>query len=494
MSELEVYLRARYPLVYLVTYEEERQTELLLRITGELKRKLYVWSVAQGLRNRVLPQEELGPRDPAAVLEHLAQGEDEDAVVILYDFHPYLADPLVVRRLRELGRVFRKGRRSLVLMSPVLELPDDLQKEIVVVDAELPGREELATVLDALIDDLGKRRRGQSVDTLARSRLVEAARGLTRDEFEDVLAKVLVTRGAIDEGASAVVVAEKRQIVRKTEVLELHPPPPGGFASVGGLDHLKAWLRKRKDAFSTRAREFGLPYPRGLLLVGVQGCGKSLAAKAVAHEWGIPLLRFDLGRVFAPTVGSSERNVRLALRVAESVAPCVLWIDEIEKGWTGVAASNQLDAGVSARVLGTFLTWLQEKEKPAFVVATSNDLTGLPPEAIRKGRFDEIFAVGLPSLEERRAILRIHLAARRRDPEAFDLDTLAAQSDGHSGAEIEQAVTQGLVSAFAMDRPMTDWDVIEALRRSVPLKEAMASEIEKLSEWAHRYARPASEG
>ncbi|MFN7976050.1 MAG: AAA family ATPase [Acidobacteriota bacterium] len=494
MADLEVYLRARYPLIYLVSYEERRMTDKVVAITEELKRKVFTWSVASGLRNLALPGKEQGSRDPAQVLSELSAAKDEEAVVVLYDFHPYLRDPLVVRRLRELAQLLRESRRTLVLLSGVLELPDELQKEIVVVDAELPARDELQGVLAAWIRQLERRGRvAVELDPLARSRLVEAARGLTLTEFEDALAKVLVTRGRLDDRAVSVIVEEKRQIVRKSEILEFQPPVPGGFASVGGLRELKSWLRRRADGFSDRAREFGLPYPKGLLLVGVQGCGKSLAAKAVAHEWNLPLLRFDVGKVFAPTVGSSERNVRLALRLAESVAPCVLWIDEIEKGWAGASSSSYLDAGVSARVLASFLTWLQEKEKPVFVVATSNDLTQLPPEAIRRGRFDEIFAVGLPSFEERQEIFRIHLAARRRDPDSFDLPSLASRSDGYSGAEIEQAVTGGLVAAFSMDRALTTWDVLEALSKMVPLRTTMAHEIERLTDWARRYARSASE-
>ena len=258
------------------------------------------------------------------------------------------------------------------------------------------------------------------------------------------------------------------------------------------MDILKEWLRKRVRAFSDEARAFGLPEPKGILLVGVQGCGKSLVAKSVANSWRLPLLRLDVGRLFSSLVGSSEENLRTAIRVAESIAPVVLWVDEIEKGFSGVGSSNVSDAGTAARVFGSFITWLQEKQAPVFVIATANIVSQLPPELVRKGRFDEIFFVDLPNAAERAEIWRIHLTKRNRDTSQFDLSTLAMASDGLSGAEIEQAVIAGLYEAFDKNRPLQMGDLLDVLQDTVPLSQMMQEEISALRAWARQRARPAS--
>ena len=264
------------------------------------------------------------------------------------------------------------------------------------------------------------------------------------------------------------------------------------MAYVGGMADLKDWLRKRGLAFTERARRFGLPEPRGLLLLGVQGGGKSLVAKSVASLWKLPLLRLDMGKVFSEMVGSSEHNIRVALRLAESVAPCVVWLDELEKGISGLGSSNRSDAGTAARVFGSFLVWMQEKTAPVFVIATSNDISSLPPELLRKGRFDEIFFVDLPSRSERREILSIHLARRHRDPTRFDLERLAGEMEGFSGAEIEQVIISGLYDAFEAERELTDDDLLRNVRQTIPLSQTMKEQITGLRNWARTHARSAS--
>jgi SpoVK/Ycf46/Vps4 family AAA+-type ATPase len=320
---------------------------------------------------------------------------------------------------------------------------------------------------------------------------VKAAQGLTLSEAENAFAKAIAEDGILRRDDVALVLEEKRQVIRKSGLLEYFVADQK-LADVGGLELLKGWLDRRAAAFGEAARSFGLPEPKGLLLLGVQGCGKSLTAKAVAAQWGLPLLRLDMGRIFSGLIGSSEENLRKAISVAESVAPVVLWIDEIEKGLSGVRSSDSSDSGVTARVFGTLLTWLQEKTAPAFVVATANRIDALPPELLRKGRFDEIFFVDLPELPERREIFQIHIRRRKRDPAAFDLDALARDAEGFSGAEIEQAVVSGLYDAFAEKTELTQRHLVRAIGETKPLSTTMAEEIDRVRDWARTRTRPAS--
>jgi len=321
--------------------------------------------------------------------------------------------------------------------------------------------------------------------------LIKAAQGLTLSEAENAFAKAIANDGVLDKDDIRLVLDEKRQVIRKSGLLEFVGVEQE-LAHVGGLDELKGWLTGRIGAFGEPARKFGLPAPKGLLLLGVQGCGKSLTAKAIASHWALPLLRLDVGRIFSSLIGSSEENLRKAIRVAESVSPAVLWIDEIEKGLAGSAGAAVTDSGVSARVFGALLTWLQEKTAPVFVVATANRIDALPPELLRKGRFDEIFFIDLPSAAERREIFRIHVAKRQRDPAAFDLDALSTAAEGFSGAEIEQAVVAGLYHAFGEGTELRQGHVIKAVEESVPLSSTMGEDIGRLREWSKNRTRPAS--
>jgi SpoVK/Ycf46/Vps4 family AAA+-type ATPase len=321
-----------------------------------------------------------------------------------------------------------------------------------------------------------------------REAIIEAALGLTADEAENAFSKCLVKARRFDID---VILAEKEQIIRKSRVLEFHRAAEQ-FSDIGGLDQLKEWLRKRQAAFSRQAREFGLPESKGILLIGVPGCGKSLTAKAVSSLWKLPLLRLDMGRVFEGLVGSSEENARQAIRMAEAIAPSILWIDELEKGFAGTQSSNFSDAGTTARVFGTFVTWLQEKTSPVFVISTANNISALPPELLRKGRFDEIFFVDLPKKKEREEIFGIHLRKRRRDPASFDLDKLAAASEGFSGSEIEQAIISALFDAFDEQRDLTTDGVLVSLRETITLSQTMEEEIHTLRQWALARARMAS--
>jgi SpoVK/Ycf46/Vps4 family AAA+-type ATPase len=492
--ELDIYIRARYPLLWVVTPEEERALREIDSLAQDQRKRLLLWSSTVGLVNPALAKggPDTSKRDPLALLATILE-DSESCIWVLRDFHPFLRDPNVVRRLREVAFSLHSSNKTVILLGPVLKIPVELEKEVTVVDFDLPNAAQLESMIQEKIEVLRCNEKiTVELDRRQRGRLVRACQGLTENEAQDAVAKAVIQAGGrLDGDAVEAVTAEKQQIIRKSGLLEFYASEES-LTNVGGLATLKEWLRKRVRAFSDEARAFGLPEPKGILLVGVQGCGKSLVAKAVANSWRLPLLRLDVGRLFASLVGSSEENLRSAIKVAESIAPVVLWVDEVEKGFSGVGSSNVSDAGTAARVFGSFITWLQEKEKPVFVISTANDVSQLPPELVRKGRFDEIFFVDLPDATERSEIWKIHLTKRNRDPTQFDLSTLAMASDGLSGAEIEQAVVAGLYEAFDKNRPLAMGDLLEVLQETVPLSQMMAEEIEALRQWARQRARQAS--
>lgn len=486
-TELETLIRARYPIIYVVSWEEKRVEDALRAITQARGKKMYQWTVTQGMVVNPANRDE-ATRDPLAALDFVLSSRDQ-AVFVFKDFHPFLNDTALVRRLRDLTYALKTSYKTLILLSPLLKLPPELEKEITVVDYALPSLEDLGRLLDGIIESVENNPRIETkLATEEREAILQAALGLTATEAENVFAKSLVERHKFDV---SVVLSEKEQIIRKSGILEYYPASEA-FADVGGLDLLKDWMGKRTVAFSEKAREFGLPAPKGILLLGVQGCGKSLSSKAIASLWRLPLLRMDVGKIFGGIVGQSEENIRRAIRVAESTAPNVVWIDELEKGFAGTQSSGISDGGTTARVFGTFISWLNDKTAPCFVVATANDVSALPPELLRKGRFDEIFFVDLPAEEERAEIFSIHLKKRKRDPANFDLEHLAAASEGYSGAEIEQAVIAALYDAFDLDREVTTDDILAAVHSSVPLSMTMRESIDVLREWAETRARPAS--
>jgi AAA+ superfamily predicted ATPase len=435
------------------------------------------------------------PEGAAQPLEALAAIEKlgEPALVVLKDFHPFLQDPVVVRALRDLAHELKSTFTTVLLLSPTLAIPVELEKEISVLDVPLPTYRDLLQLLREIVELVRKNKRAQvELSKDDADQLLKAALGLTLSEAENAFAKAIARDGRLSKDDVALVLEEKRQVIRKSGLLEYYPAD-ASLADVGGLGQLKRWLDRRGAAFSEAARKFGLPEPKGLLLLGVQGCGKSLTAKAIAAQWQLPLLRLDLGRIFSSFIGSSEENLRRAIRVAESVAPVVLWVDEIEKGLSGAGGSGQADSGVSARVFGGLLTWLQEKAAPVFVVATANQIANLPPELLRKGRFDEIFFIDLPAAPERREIFEIHLQKRGRAPAGFDLEALAAASHGFSGAEIEQAVVSGLYEAFAEQGELAQPHLARAVAESLPLSVTMREDIHRLRAWARTRTRSASD-
>lgn len=504
-QELEILIRAKYPLIYILSWEERRIEAMLVRTAARMNKRLCAWTVTSGVMavDTVRPTEiDPGARSALQVLDHV-ENSREAALYLLKDFHPFLGsqmppDPAVVRKVRDLVQLLKESQKTVLFLSPVLRLPPELEKEITLVDFSLPAPEELEDALDRIV----RSARSQGglrlkLSKEEREQILQAAQGLTVSEAENVFAKSVVIASKFDpDGAKPlirpeIIISEKKQLIRKSNILEYYEAVEE-MNYVGGMADLKAWLDKRRLAFTEQARAFGLPEPRGLLLLGVQGGGKSLLAKAVSTMWKLPLLRLDMGRVFAELVGASEENMRMALRLAETVAPTILWIDEIEKGLAGISSSGRSDAGTAARVFGSFLVWMQEKTAPVFVIATSNDITVLPPELLRKGRFDEIFFIDLPSFEERQEIFAIHLLKRNRDPARFDLRRLAREAEGFSGAEIEQVVIAGLYDAFEAGRDLEEEDMLRDIAQSIPLSQTMREQMTALRNWARTHARPAS--
>jgi ATP-dependent 26S proteasome regulatory subunit len=497
-TEIEILIRARYPILYVITSEEMRVQRLLVEIAAARQKKVFEWTYSSGIvpaGASIQSQKGRNPatKEPLAALD-LVIDQVEPAIFLFKDFHPFLtrSNFAVIRRLKDIALHLKNSRKTIVLISPVMEIPAELDKEITVINFPQPTKEDLGELLDKAVEDLRESQQVEiALDDAGRDRLLQAALGLTLGEAENVFAKIIVKNQRLSGEHVNEVFAEKQQIIRKSGLLEYYAAEED-FASVGGLSVLKDWVNKRAVAFTADARAFGLPAPKGVLLLGVQGCGKSLCAKAVSRLWQLPLLRFDMGRMFGSLVGSSEENVRRAIAVAESIAPAVLWVDEIDKAFTGSQSSGMADGGTTARVFGTFLTWLSEKKAPVFVVATANDVSQLPPELLRKGRLDEIFYVDLPLDEERGEIFRIHLAKRNRNPEEFDLPALAAASPEFSGAEIEEAIISALYDAFYARQELATAHVLATLSQTVPLARTMAEKITAQRDWAVGRARNAS--
>ena len=476
IEELKVLVRAGWRVIALETFEEDRALQLLERAVEGTAQQLQPWTVARGLADSGTGAGSLDA-GIAAIAAH-----DEPAVFAILDAHRLLEDPLAVRRLRDWLPQANTRKQTLVLVGPVLDLPMELTRESARVELPLPNAGELSGLFHKLLDKAN----GGSSEPELLADAVRGALGLTSGEAVRVFRRACRSANGLNEQAVAEIVRDKRRALRRTHALAFHESPDG-LDDVGGLGELKGWLADRRRAFTDEARQFGLPVPRGLLLLGVQGCGKSLSAKAVAQEWRFPLLRLDMAAAFASGEQSPELAMREATQVAESLAPAVLWIDEIEKGFAASAA----DASAS-RVFGSFLTWMSEKQSPVFVVATANDVAQLPPELLRRGRFDELFFVDLPSTAERAEILAIHLRKRGRDPLHYRLDELAERAERLTGAELEQAVTAALYTAFAEKRELDDDDLTNAIGETVPLYDTYEERIKELRDWARTRARPAS--
>ena len=491
-EELSILIQAQYPLIYLVTSEEERAEKAIASIaTHKPEKRIFVWTLTRGIIEYGEGSPQHGTIPPQQAFE-FAIRHKEPAIFIFKDLHPFLQDGTgraeVVRWIRDAIAAFKGTRKTIILMSPFQQVPIELEKEVAVLDFALPSMAELETVLAQQLTAMS----GNHLETDVREKLVKAALGLTKDEAEKVYRKASVTADRLTGEEVEIILSEKKQLIRRNGILE-YIEDDGTLASVGGLEELKHWLTQRSNAFTERARDYGLPQPKGMLILGVPGCGKSLIAKTTARLWGLPLLRLDMGRVYdGSTVGKSEANLRAALKTAESISPAILFIDELDKAFGGVGGSADSDGGTSSRIFGSFLTWMQEKTSPVFVMATANRVERLPSEFLRKGRFDEIFFVDLPTAEERQDIFRIHLMKRRRAIDRFDLVQLANVCEGFSGAEIEQALVAAMYEAFAQDREFTQLDIIAACRATVPLSKTMNEQVTALRDWARQRARPAA--
>jgi len=491
-EELNVLIQAQYPLIYLVTFEEERAERAIAVLAQQRpQQRLYTWTMTHGVveygRESGTGQQNNTVSPQAAI--NWAMRQKDPSIFVFKDLHPFKDSPEVTRSLRDAIESFRGTQKTIILMSPVQEVPIELEKEVVVLDFTLPNMSELNQVLSAELERSGV---ASSISTEGREKLLKAALGLTRDEAEKVFRKSRVMAGKLTEGEVNIVLSEKKQLIRRNGILD-YIEEDETLDSVGGLEELKHWLKQRSNAFTERAREYGLPQPKGMLILGVPGCGKSLIAKTTARLWGLPLLRLDMGRVYdGSMVGRSEANLRGALKTAESISPAVLFIDEIDKAFAGSAGSADSDGGTSSRIFGSFLTWMQEKTSPVFVIATANRVERLPSEFLRKGRFDEIFFVDLPNEEERKEIFRIHLGKRRGDTERFDFDQLSKVCEGFSGAEIEQGLISAMYEAFAQGREFTQLDIIAAIRATLPLSKTMSEQVTALRDWARQRARPAA--
>jgi ATP-dependent 26S proteasome regulatory subunit len=483
-DQLDLLIRSRTPILWIRSLEEERVESLLEQAAQRLgNRPLLRWDFVDGLRGAPNREGEAArnPMAALAALDPLPTGQE--AILLLRDFHRYCEDAGVCRRLRNLAGTLRQSARTLVITAPNWQLPAELDDSITVLELPLPDALEISALLRSIAQACG-----EPLEPAVLDQLSDACHGLSAQRVRQLAARALARRGRLSADDLAEVLEEKRQAIAKTELLE-YCPTEATPADIGGLDALKHWLEQRRLAFSEEARRYGLPLPRGVLLVGPQGTGKSLTAKAIAHSWGMPLLRLDVGRLFAGLVGASEARTREMIQRAEAMAPCVLWIDEIDKGFGGDSRS---DGGTSQRVLGTVLTWMAEKTSAVFVVATANAVERLPGELLRKGRFDEIFLLDLPSGDERRAILDLQL--RRRRPEhQLPLDVLVDRTAGFSGAELEQTVIEAMHLAFAEDRDFSEADLVAAASQVVPLSRTAREQLEQLQAWARGgRARPAS--
>ena len=491
-QEMEIYLRSRFTVIWVVSYEEERVITALRDLCAEARpeRRLVTWDLAAGLRVLHGGGSPPAAADPRTALESVAKADaSQSAVFVLKDFHACLErQPIVIRQLRNLAQELKQTLKTIVITAPTTAIPDDLKDDVFVVEFSPPDVGEMQTILDRFTQNPQVK---VNLTPLGREKVLRSALGLSSNQAQRVFAKTIVAEvrgpdgtvvknaGTLNERGIDMITQEKKSIIRESGALEFYSPQET-IADVGGLEVLKSWLRSREKAFTKDARDYGLPPPKGIALIGIPGTGKSLTAKMIAGLWQMPLVRLDVGALFGGLVGQSEENTRRALHLVETIAPCLLWIDEMEKAF----ATGGGDGGTSTRVFGSILSWMQEKKQPVFVVGTANNIAALPPEFLRRGRFDEIFFLDLPSATERREIFKVHIEKRKRPCLAYDIDELAKVSEGYVGAEIEQGVIDGMYLAFnENERDVTTADIVTALKRQVPMSVSSKEIIDGLRRW-----------
>ena len=477
-DEIALFLKSRYPILYINTIEEDR-VEYVIRknVKKNLNRSIYSWDFVDGYTNN--PNNEgFAKRNPLQALELIERlNEETPALFLLKDFNRFLTDLSISRKLRNINRILKLQPKTIIIIGSELTIPKELQDLITIVQFQLPLAEEIGQELNRLLNSLNIKLDSQLFENLTR-----ACQGLSLERIRRVLSKIVATYKTIDNNSITVLLSEKKQIIRQTEILE-YSSVTEQIDNLGGLDNLKDWLKKRKTAFSIQASNYGLPTPRGLLLIGIQGTGKSLTAKAIANDWQLPLLKLDVGKLFGGIVGESESRLRQMINVAETIAPCILWIDEIDKAFSNTESKG--DSGTSNRVLATFTSWLSEKTQSVFVISTANNIDLLPLEIIRKGRFDEIFFLDLPKKEEREEIFKIHLKEFRPNSwESFNYSKLANSSESFSGAEIRQSIIEGMYHAFYEKREFGTDDICRALEELIPLAHLESNQMIKLQNWA----------
>jgi len=534
LDQLKLLINSSIPIVVIETVEEMRVVGLVRSACAELNIAVFEWTIAEGLVRSgsnapavpaAAPQMRINAVRHGADLDASESGKAAiyntaepvqalanmesmtlDAVYILKDFHRHLEDPVVVRRLRNVGQKFSSNRRTVVLTGPCINMPPELASLVEYLDLPLPDVERLRQIIEETFKRWSKTDRLQlKADASAVDDIAANLRGLTEEEAERAISLALVARHGLCLEMAIDVLQAKKDLLRHSGMLEFTDGSEN-MTSVGGLENLKRWLAQRHGAWEELARQFGLEPPRGVIILGVQGCGKSMCARAVAGEWNLPLVKFDTAAIFDKFIGETEKRIQKVFTVAEGLAPCVLWIDELEKVFAGSGPdSASVDAGVSSRLLASFLGWMQERKAPVFVAATCNNVSALPPELIRKGRFDELFFVDLPNQSERKQIFAIQLKKRKRNSAQFDLERIAAAAQGYSGAEIEAAVQAALFAAYSRRRgsvnrlngteyvdDVSTEDLLMALADTVPLSTTRAEEIEELRGWAATRAVPAS--
>ena len=516
LDRLKVLLDSSTPIVVMETVEETRAVRLVRVACAALNLTSFEWSIANGLsrcggdvvESGLRPhgyatghdagdlntQTIFNSREPAQVLGHL-EGITIEAAFILKDFHRHMDDPVVVRRLRDVGQKFSANRRTVIITAPSISVPPELGSLVEFLELPLPDKQRLRQIIDEVIVRVGKTHTiKRALDSAGLDAMADNLRGLTEEEAERAVSQALVARYGLTPEIVTDVLQSKKEMLRRSEMLDF-VEVSDNMANVGGLENLKGWLAQRRGTWEDQARAFGLEPARGVIILGVQGCGKSMCARAVAGEWKLPLVKFDTAAVYDKFIGETEKRIQKVFQVAEQLAPCVLWIDELEKVFAGSGPdSASADAGVSSRLLASFLSWMQDRKAPVFVAATCNNVTVLPPELIRKGRFDELFFVDLPKQGERKQIFSIQLARRKRNPADFDLDRIAAAARGYSGAEIEAAVHTAMYAAYSQKKDVTTQTLLDALKATVPLSTTRAEEIQQLRDWARQRAVPASTG
>lgn len=477
-SELELLIKARYPIIYVPTIEEERLEFCLQQFIKTFKsRSLFAWNFIDGYYTN--PNDlGFGAKNPLQALELIEKTTSTNkAIFLLKDFDSFLNDLSVSRKLKNLTNNSMIQSKTIIISGPQVNIPLTFKENIYILEFPFPTIEEIKNELHKLSNTLEQNIENSTLTTLAKS-----CQGLSLERIRRVLSKVIYLQGKLSNEAFSLILQEKKQIIKETQILEFYENEET-LINIGGLENLKKWLISRRRSFSEQAQNYGLKSPKGLLLIGIQGTGKSLSAKVIANEWQLPLLRLDVGRLFAGIVGESESRIRQMIQLTEALSPCILWVDEIDKAFGGIYSKG--DSGITSRIFGTFVTWLSEKNAPVFVVATANNIEYLPNELLRKGRFDEIFFLGLPLEEERKEIFQIHLSRIRLTTwKSFDINKLAKLSKNFSGAEIEQVIIEAMYDAFSSNREFTTEDICNAINNSVPLAYTEKETINKIQQWA----------